>query len=285
MATPKQSPEQIRKAIADLQGLLDKPVEPAKPLNDPAAITIKNGASSWFIAAVGIVMTAALIGYDQWQKSELFPVVPPAPVVVPQVIDDTRCYVTKDGITVGDEQSKIIVAAAKLGDGKYALLSFPVGKPPITKQLQIGDVKPIDPVKPDPVKPDPVKPDPVKPQVDPPPITDAGFRVLIVYENNPADPLSIISKEQQGALGSLKVREYLDRKCVKGKDGKTPEWRIFDKDQSMTGETKVWQDAMKLPRNVIPWIVISDGKAGTSQPLPATETELLALLKKYGGGD
>jgi hypothetical protein len=79
------------------------------------------------------------------------------------------------------------------------------------------------------------------------------------------------------------VRDYLRGKCVVGADGKTSEFRIWDKDVDAAADAKHWQDALKRPRASTPWLIVSDGKSGYEGPLPANVDETLALLKKFGG--
>lgn len=121
---------------------------------------------------------------------------------------------------------------------------------------------------------------PPGPAPGPAPIPVDGFRVLIVYET--AD-LPKMPAAQVNILYSQSVRSYLNDKCVLGPDGKTREWRIWDKDVATGAESKFWQDAMKLPRKQVPWIVISTGKSGFEGPLPGSVDETLALVRRYGG--
>ena len=132
-----------------------------------------------------------------------------------------------------------------------------------------------DPTPPGPNPPDPTPPGPTP---GPAPIPVDGFRVLMVYETA---EVSKLPKEQQSVLYSKKVRDYMDSKCVA--NGGTKEWRIWDKDIDTSGESKLWQDAMKRTRQSIPWLIVSDGKTGYEGPLPPNVEATLELLKKYGG--
>lgn len=125
----------------------------------------------------------------------------------------------------------------------------------------------------------PPPPDPPTPP-DPPPIPTTGLRVLIVYESG---ELAKLPKGQLAVIYSKSVRDYLNGKCTVGPDGKTREWRMWDKDVDASGESTHWQTALKRPRTSVPWILISDGKKGFEGALPASVDDTLALLKKYGG--
>lgn len=114
----------------------------------------------------------------------------------------------------------------------------------------------------------------------PAPIPVEGFRVLMVVER--ADG-SDLTAGQRGVLYGATVRDYLDRKCPRGMDGRTPEYRIWDKDTVPVGHAAHWVDVMKRKRDKLPWIVVSNGKTGYEGPLPSSPAEALELLKKYGG--
>lgn len=126
----------------------------------------------------------------------------------------------------------------------------------------------------------PTPPKPPEPTPSPAPIPVEGFRVLMIYES--AD-LSKLPIAQQSVLFSRPLRDYLNSKCVMGPDNKTKEWRIYDKDTDVTGESKLWQDAMKRERKSLPWVIISTGKSGYEGPMPENTEKTLELLKKYGG--
>lgn len=121
-------------------------------------------------------------------------------------------------------------------------------------------------------------PDP-GPGPGPTPPAPQGFRVLVVYETSQTMP-----QAQANILYSQEVRDYLQGKCAAGPDGKTREWRVWDKDVDASAEGKFWQDALKVARTSVPWIQIyAGGKLVHSAALPADVPSALALLKKYGG--
>jgi hypothetical protein len=129
-------------------------------------------------------------------------------------------------------------------------------------------------------KPDDPKPPEPKPVVELPPIPGPGLKVLITYETGESIPVT-----QHSILFGKTVREYLEAKCPPGPDGKTKEYRIWDKDVDPSGESKTWQDAMKRPRTQNKWCIISDGKSKANSyegPLPTTVDEFMKLLRKAG---
>lgn len=131
--------------------------------------------------------------------------------------------------------------------------------------ITIGDTVPIP------------QPDPQPQPDDKVPIKEPGLRIMIVYESRDVNRPSV----QGTIMFSTTLREYARTHCVTV--NRNPEFRLFDKDVSLTGESKIWQDAMARPRQSLPWLLISNGKAGYEGPLPATLDATMALVKKYGG--
>lgn len=159
----------------------------------------------------------------------------------------------KGALTVSVSWAVVDFAAMKIEE-KSASLSFAVGE----------------------VAPAPKPPEPIN--VAPIPVD--GFRVLFVVETADASKLP---KEQLAILTSHDVRAYLNAKCVLGADGKTREWRQWDKDVSIEGEAAHWKAAMGRKRDSLPWLIISDGKTGYEGPLPMTIADTLKLLKQFAG--
>lgn len=162
--------------------------------------------------------------------------------------------------------------------GRYRLLAYTavgdVPSAPAICVVVIGEAPPVPPVPPG---PDPVPPGPTP---GPAPIPTAGFRFMIVEETSERSKLPA---DQREIIGSTVLRLALAAACAKGPDGKTPEWRIFDKDAPMAAESKLWQDAMARPRKSLPWLIVSNGTSGFEGPLPANMTETMAIIEKYKG--
>lgn len=116
------------------------------------------------------------------------------------------------------------------------------------------------------------------PTPGPVPIPGQGLRVLIVYES--ADLPKMPSAQVQ-MLTAKEVLDYLDAKTAKVNG--QPEYRKFDQNADVKGESQTWQDAMARPRASVPWIVISNGTTGYEGALPANKNDLMTLLRKYGG--
>jgi hypothetical protein len=123
----------------------------------------------------------------------------------------------------------------------------------------------------------PIPVDPTPAPKPPAPIVADGLHVLIVYES--AD-LQKLPAGQLSALKSQTVRDYLDGRCAK--ENGVAAWRIWDADVDTKESSKVWQDAMKRPRQSLPWVIISDGRSGYEGPLPGNVADTLELLKKWG---
>lgn len=126
----------------------------------------------------------------------------------------------------------------------------------------------------------PIIPTP-KPPAPPAPIPAKGLHVLITVDSN---NLSKLPVTQQLELSSADVRSYLDKTCPVGPDGKTHEWRIWDKSVNAANESPLWQEALKRSEGKpTPWIIVSNGTTGFEGALPPNSADLLTLLKKYGG--
>jgi len=147
---------------------------------------------------------------------------------------------------------------------------------PVSWVLCEMNLAPLPPPTPEP-KPEP-KPEP-EPKPDPAPIPGDGLRLLIVAEMTSGG--TQLSRKQQNEIFGADFQSWLNAHCAKGPDGKTAEWRIWDKDTPLANAPEIWRQAMGRV-NAYPGIVISNGKTGFVGPLPEGGA-ILDLIKKYGG--
>lgn len=141
-----------------------------------------------------------------------------------------------------------------------------VGKGP--RPTPEPDIDPVDPVDPDP----PPTPD------DNAPFPSDGLAVLIVYETGDA---SRLSSGHRAIIFGADARKFLDETTKTEADGRTPAYRIFDKDVDISVIDNRWKAAMGVARESLPWVVVSNGRTGFSGPLPATVDEFKALVGKF----
>lgn len=114
-----------------------------------------------------------------------------------------------------------------------------------------------------------------------------GLTVVIVEDETRQEPLS---SGYLVATGSAAVEEYAASKCVKGADGKTPEFKKYKMGTDVSMQSPVVQ---KLHKEVVqkmdkagakdPYIGIQAGRKSAVGPCPEGEENMLKLLKKYGG--
>jgi hypothetical protein len=164
----------------------------------------------------------------------------------------------------GDQTDPVFVKIIVMGEGP---------QPPPTP-----DPTPT-PTPPTPTPPTP--PTPPEPKPQPAPIAGDGLRVLIVYDKK-SD--KILPESQQAILFGQDTLQYLDTVCAVGTDGKTREYRIYPNTAVMDKAEKHWQDAMRRPRQSLPWLIVSNPKIGGYEgPLPASVAEAKSLIGKYEG--
>ena len=160
------------------------------------------------------------------------------------------------------------------------------GKPKklLTKPFVVSGEGPRPPPKPD----DPVVPKPDEPKPDgTSPFHEAGNRCLITFDSaNTTRPA-----KQNSILYGKAVRDLLNQLCATGpaneKDGAgnaMKEWRIFPANTDVSLVRPVFKDAF-AKKGGSDWIMLGNGKTGYSGPLPADETEAVALIKKHLGSN
>jgi hypothetical protein len=170
-----------------------------------------------------------------------------------------------------DAKGPVYVLLARNVPGTHTIQLLKNGPPevgPVVNgmpfQLVISGKGPQPPPKPDPVDPPAPKPDGTSP------FPGDGLKVLVVYEQSAPH-----SPEMNAILYGKKSRDYLDAACGKGN------YRIFDKDVPLAGESELWKNVMTRPRKSVPWLLVGNGKTGYEGKLPDTEAEFLDLIKKY----
>lgn len=132
------------------------------------------------------------------------------------------------------------------------------------------------------------------PPVPQPPIPDPHDKTVVgqlwVVIVKDGAHLSQLPSSQMQALLSTRVRDYCTAHCWKGTDGKTPEFKVYDKDTDISQQSPAIQKAFKTAVDDLaksgtngPWLTVSNGKTGYSGPLPLTEAAVIEKLKVYGG--
>lgn len=112
--------------------------------------------------------------------------------------------------------------------------------------------------------------------VEPAPIAEAGYHVLIVYDNATKESLP---KPQIAALDSRELRDWLKAHCDKMPDG-TQGWQIVPSIAQFADDQPMFKASMaKRPSDLC--VIVSNGKTGTAAPFPADEAALMTLLNKY----
>ena len=111
---------------------------------------------------------------------------------------------------------------------------------------------------------------------NPTPPAEPSLKVLIVYET------SEVTREVGDIVASPIIRSYLSDRCKKDVNG-GPLFRFIDKDAKFQDCTDNFWCSSLDGATTVPWISISNGTDSYSGALPATVTQTLDLLKKYGG--
>lgn len=175
------------------------------------------------------------------------------------------------GLETRTFNGKSVTLVEPIASGTVELLIVPMGLKNeaeiVRRTIKVG-AAPQPP--PSPTPPAPVPPKPV-----------SGLRVLVTYESG---SLSAMPSGQVAIFTAGAVREYLNAKCVLGPDGKTKEWRFWDRDVDTANESAFWKKAMATPPapNMVT-VYDAEGSLLGQFPLPAAVADMLAELRKYGG--
>lgn len=139
---------------------------------------------------------------------------------------------------------------------------------PVWKEIAAGIKSGLGPQPPPGPTPTP------DPKPDPAPIAVDSLHVLIVYDEQ-ARLNGTMPTSQIGILTSFPLTQALLAANAK--------YRIYEKNTPMATETEqAFKDAMQLPRQSLPWIIISNGaNKGFSGPLPQTADETITLVNRF----
>lgn len=127
-------------------------------------------------------------------------------------------------------------------------------------------------------------PAPIPTPIDPPaPVPDAvgNLRVLILYEST----AGMSAGQTATVMGGGGLRQYLERKCIKGTDGRA-EWRIWDKDVDASREPSEWQAtlaAAKADPKALPKLCIFAGNTLVEARGLISPGDALAFLEGKAG--
>ena len=153
--------------------------------------------------------------------------------------------------------------------GTTELILVPVGvmdaKDIVRQVLVVSGQGPQPPPVPDPD--DPIVPDPVTP---------AKLQIVIIE-----DPSESIPPAQVAIRDGQALRDYATTHCTITNG--TPDIRKLSIRQDVSAEPEWIKKAFAEPRSKLPFLVVSNGKAGAAVPLPMTLEETMAILKRYGG--
>jgi len=184
------------------------------------------------------------------------------------------------------KDTKTAVAVAN-ADGTYYLHAWTalnnIPSDLATCKIIIGNPVPPQPI---PVPPGPNPPQPIPPGPNPPP-TPVKLSVLFVDEHS--DYGTDNYKSYLGVINSTKVRAYLNAHCnseaVAGSNTSIPTWRKWDQNTDISKESASWQKLFSVKRDTLPWLVVADSQGNVfySGKVPASESDTITLLQKYGG--
>ena len=108
-----------------------------------------------------------------------------------------------------------------------------------------------------------------------PPPAPGKFKCVLVSGDK-------MTAAQHSAMDSAATRDYLNSKC----DGGPAGWKQWPADQDASNYKDGWAELWSQVRPKLtytPAVVIAKGTAVTVEPFPTNQTDLMILLKKYGG--
>lgn len=184
-------------------------------------------------------------------------------------------------VTGKAEENVLVVTDAPKGASTISVLAITInftvdkdGKVTKTNSKDYGSVVLVTDSGP---TPGPTPPGPTPPGPDPAPLPTDKLAVMIIEdESNRRD----LTKGQLESITSTLFRTWVKSKVGKDSGGQ-PLFRLYDVTTDLSHEDKFWQDAMKVDRKSLPWLLVSNGKGGYSGPLLGTVAENKAIIEKY----
>lgn len=136
---------------------------------------------------------------------------------------------------------------------------------------------------------DPPKPIPDVDPVDPPMPAPVVGKLYVVIIRDGAH-LTKLPSAQITAMSGVKIRDYCATHCLKGADGKTPEFRVYEPTTDVSAQSPGMQKAYKetladmtKAGSTGPWLGVSNGTTGFTGPMPANDVDAIKKLSIYGG--
>ncbi len=123
------------------------------------------------------------------------------------------------------------------------------------------------------IVPQPVVPPPPVVVIEPDtsPFRSKGLTILVVEDSSQRRSLP---QSQVNIFTSAAIRSHLTNDLK-------AEFRFWNVNTDGAMDKPVFQDAAKVKRDSLPWIVIAHGKRGFSGPLPASVDDFIALVDQY----
>lgn len=112
-------------------------------------------------------------------------------------------------------------------------------------------------------------------------IAVAPVSVLVVEETSERNKLT---PGQREIIASHASDSFLAWIKTHGEKDPAGNYRIVDKDDSMSQDEAKWQTAFQAKGPTVPWLVVTrGGKVLLSESMPAEAAETMKTLKRFGG--
>lgn len=107
-----------------------------------------------------------------------------------------------------------------------------------------------------------------------PPFESDGLRGVVIVDESARNTMT---SKQIAAFEGADIRDWTDKNAK--------EFLVLDKDADKASMSKwakdAWVSYEKSEGKKLPWIVLSNGKTGTSEPYPDNPADAIAMWSKY----